>query len=248
MKKYRGRLTGILGTVIIHLIAGIIFVSVQINALKTQMASEFRMELAPEEELETKASPKEMPVTTIEKALSGDKEMLNIAKNLADKPDVKISREDYIDKVKEELIKSGKLGKENYIDEQKQHSNDNNTAVSEKKEDVKKDNEEKPLDAAKMAANYKGPTRINYNLMGRTHLYLPIPIYKCQGAGTVTMDIDVDQKGNVLKASVIPAGSTTEDPCLIETAVNSALVSRFNSDVNAPKVQRGTLSYKFVAQ
>jgi hypothetical protein len=30
--------------------------------------------------------------------------------------------------------------------------------------------------------------------------------------------------------------------------VNTALISRFNPDVNSPKTQTGTLSYQFVAQ
>jgi len=37
---------------------------------------------------------------------------LNIARNIANQPDVKINAEDYIDKVKEEMIKNGQLGKD----------------------------------------------------------------------------------------------------------------------------------------
>ena len=45
--------------------------------------------------------------------------MLDIARNLANKPAEKIKASDIIEQVKEELIKSGKLGADNYIDEQK---------------------------------------------------------------------------------------------------------------------------------
>ena len=62
------------------------------------------------------------------------------------------------------------------------------------------------------------------------------------------MSIDVNQKGVVEKALIIANESTTSDPCLIETAVTTALISRFNSDINSPKIQTGTLSYHFVAQ
>ena len=51
--------------------------------------------------------------------------MLNIARNLANKSEEKINPDDYIDKVKEELIKSGKLGADNYIDEQKRSAEKN---------------------------------------------------------------------------------------------------------------------------
>jgi hypothetical protein len=52
----------------------------------------------------------------------------------------------------------------------------------------------------------------------------------------------------VEKALIIEKESTTSDPCLIETAVATALISRFNSDNKAPKIQAGTLSYHFVSQ
>ena len=72
-----------------------------------------------QEPVTKKEKPVELPATTVEKILKGDEEMLNIARNLASKSDEKINPADYIDKVKEELIKSGKLGADNYIDEQK---------------------------------------------------------------------------------------------------------------------------------
>jgi hypothetical protein len=99
-----------------------------------------------------------------------------------------------------------------------------------------------------MAANFQGPTRIYYDLQGRNHTYLPIPIYKCQGSGKVVLLIEVNQKGYVENASIIEDQSTASDECLIETAVGTALRSRFESNLNAPKIQKGTLTYIFVAQ
>jgi hypothetical protein len=62
------------------------------------------------------------------------------------------------------------------------------------------------------------------------------------------LTIEVSPKGIVLSAKIITAESTTSDPCLIEAAVNSALISKFNPDINALKIQTGTLTYLFVAQ
>jgi hypothetical protein len=174
--------------------------------------------------------------------------MLNIARNLANKTDEKINPADVIDKVKDELIKDGKLGKDNYIDEQeklKEAKPEETVPADKNNESVK---QEKPKESQVMEANYKGPTRIYYNLEGRVHTYLPIPIYKCQGAGRIELSITVDQQGIVEKAEVIEANSTATDPCLAETAVSTALVSRFNGDINSPKIQTGTLTYEFVAQ
>ena len=247
MKKYEGRLVGILGTVILHLIAGIIFMSFQIRSLNVENRDMFAIEFLPEE-IKADEELKEVPVTSIEKVLQGDEEMLNIARNLAKKADPRINKDDYIDQVKEELIKSGKLSANNYIDEQKQNTRkpDENLAFND--ESKVKDTEDKPTESQQMAANYDGPTRIYYELANRTHTYLPIPIYKCQGSGKVALSIEVNQRGSVEKTQVIGSESTTTDQCLIEAAVKAAVITRFNSDMKAPKIQTGTITYHFVAQ
>ncbi len=241
-----GRLVGILGTVIIHLIIGIIFMSFKISSIKKDLTKDILIEFAPADEPEIKEELIKIPVTSIEKILQDDEAMLNIARNLANKSEVKVDPLDYIDKVKEELIKSGKLGLDNYIDEQKK------LADAGLDEEVPNTNDETEVDEPKesqnMAANYQGPTRIYYNLEGRNHTYLPLPIYKCQGSGKVVLSIEVNQKGTVEDARIIEKESTTLDICLIETAVKTALITRFNADLKAPRSQTGTLSYHFVAQ
>lgn len=248
MKKYEGKLAGILGTVIIHLIAAIIFMAFQIGSLESDYTEPMMVEIFPEEEPPEAKETDDKTPTTIEKILADDKEMLNIARNLANKSEEKIDPAKYQDLVKEELINSGKLGKDNYIDQQKNrlnNQNDENLALKDDTIGAKKENLEK---SPRTPVNYQGPTRIYYDLKERNHLYLPIPIYKCQGAGKVVLLIEVNQKGDVVKASVITSESTTSDPCLVETAVKSAVISRFNPDNSAPKIQTGTLSYHFVAQ
>jgi hypothetical protein len=249
MKKYDRRLVGILGTVMIHLIAGILLMSFRIRSLQKDMSDKFTIEFATVDESKTVEKMIDLPATTVERILKGDDEMLNIARNLSNKSEEKINPADYIDKVKEELIKSGKLGINNYIDDQKR-LNELNTDEKLASENVSAKSEEiqKPVESQEMAANYKGPTRIYYDLTGRTHTFLPIPIYKCQGSGRIVLSIEVNQKGIVEKAQIIANQSTTSDECLIETAVATALISRFNSDINFPGIQKGTLSYQFVAQ
>jgi len=248
MKNLRSKLVGILGTVIVHLIAAIIFMSFQIHKLKIDRSDEFIVEFTPVES-DKEENLIKLPVSSIESIFQGDEEMLNIARNLARKPDVKIDPADYIDKVKEELIKSGQLGPDNYIDEQKrllEQSKDEPLAY-ERDTDVQKKDDAEP-DSREMASNYQGPTRIYYELIGRHHMYLPIPIYKCQGSGKVVLAILVNQRGIVEEAKIIEAGSTASDPCLVETALKTALISRFNPDIKSPKIQTGTLTYHFVAQ
>jgi hypothetical protein len=250
MKNLDGKIVGILGTVIIHLVAAIIFMFFQIRTLNIDHSKEFTIEFAEYTPTETDEKEKliELPATSIERILQGDEDMLNIARNLANKPEEQINPDDYIDMVKEELIKSGKLGEKNYIDEWKrlkEAGEEENMAFVNRTEEAE---DEKPDESEIMAANYQGPTRIYYNLAGRNHTYLPIPIYKCEGSGKVVLAILVNQKGIVEEARVIENEGTTTDQCLVETAVSTALISRFNQDLYSPKMQAGTLTYHFVAQ
>lgn len=248
MRKYEGKIVGILGTVIFHLIAAIIFMSFQLRSVMIDKSKEFTVEFASTEEPELKETSIKLPATTVERILQGDEELLNIARNLSNKPDVNVDPSEYIDMVKDELIRDGKLGTDNYIDEQKKKVEENGEeklAMEEKKEEPLN---EEPTESQKMAANYQGPTRIYYDLKGRNHTYLPVPIYKCEGSGKVTLLIQVNPKGIVEEARVVENESTTSDICLLEAAVGAALISRFNADINSPKLQAGTLTYHFVAQ
>jgi hypothetical protein len=251
VKRYEGKIVGILGTVIVHLVAAIIFMSFQLQSLRTKekQVEKFELEFAAFDEKKIAEKQVELPPTSVENILHDDVEMLNIARNLANKSEVKIDPDDYINKVKDELIQSGKLGTDNFIDGQKgnyQATEDDQFALEEQEKKEKK--EEKATDSQKMAANFQGPTRIYYDLQGRNHTYLPIPIYKCQGSGKVVLVIEVNQSGNVENATVAEGQSTARDECLLETAIGAALRSRFESDLKAPKIQKGTLTYIFVAQ
>jgi len=249
MKDYKGKIIGIMGTVIFHLVAAIFFMLFQIRSINI-VSNEFVIEFAEEspDNLQDKERLIELPSKGIEQILQGDEELLNIARNLANKPDVQIDPEDYINKVKEELIESGKLGTDNYIDEWKrlkEAAEDEKIAFENR---IDESEEEEPQESEVMAANYQGPTRIYYNLEGRNHTYLPIPIYKCEGSGKIVLAILVNQEGIVEEARIIATERTATDRCLEETAVNTALISRFNPDIYSPKIQAGTLTYHFVAQ
>ncbi len=247
MKKYEGRLVGILGTAIVHLAAAIIFMSFQMHSLSNKESDDFVIEFEPLPESDNADQMIALPATSIERIFQDDQEMLNIARNLANRPDVNIDPDEYIDRVKEEMIRNGQLGEDNYIDEQKKaDSRDEEIITAENPSET--DVAEEPDESELMAANYSGPTRIYYDLARRNHTYLPVPIYKCEGSGKVTLAIEVSQNGIVESAKVISGESTTADACLLETAVRTALRSRFNSDINSPKIQTGTLTYLFVAQ
>jgi len=247
MRRNEVIFTAVMGTIIAHLVVAIIFMTLKISALKTKVASEvyISIEQEIEEVPEEKKALNEMTQDEMLKYASLE-QIVNIAKNVSDEP-VDIDPAEYQDMVKDELIKSGQLSESNYIDEQKNVDNASDEEIS------IKDKEQKPLEVMKKKekeknVTFRGPTRIFYNLKGRHHTFLPIPIYKCEGAGQVGLLIEVDQQGNVLSATPASEISSTSDECLTETAVTYALKTRFNSDESAPPVQKGFLTFVFVSQ
>lgn len=96
-------------------------------------------------------------------------------------------------------------------------------------------------------AEYKGPSVLSWTLEGRKATHLPIPAYRCYGAGVVSVSISVDQQGNVVNAKINDAQSSA-DECLRNFAVRAARMSKFNRDMKAPVRQAGEIVYSFVAQ
>jgi hypothetical protein len=94
---------------------------------------------------------------------------------------------------------------------------------------------------------YSGKSNIHYSLENRFHLRLPIPVYLARGGGAITVDIQVDRSGNVIKAEARPA-SNIRDEMLPVYATQAAERTIFNSDSKAQAIQKGTITYKFVAQ
>jgi len=94
---------------------------------------------------------------------------------------------------------------------------------------------------------YTGPSVISYTLEGRKASRLPIPAYRCLGAGQVTVIIIVDPAGNVLNAKVDDSCSSN-DGCLRAFAVRAARMSKFSAKAGAIPRQEGNIVYEFVAQ
>ncbi len=95
---------------------------------------------------------------------------------------------------------------------------------------------------------YTGPTNIYYDLPGRRGLYVPVPVYKCPDGGIVTVNITVDNKGNVINAGIEGEPSDFSERCLHEEAFQAALGSRFSREPDAPPVQSGTITFHFQRQ
>ncbi|UCG28843.1 MAG: hypothetical protein JSV24_05645 [Bacteroidales bacterium] len=243
MKSFVERhIYGILGTIIVHLILAILFMLIKLSATYRiqQDAIIIDFESVPEEQ---EVIEVEVPDRFAE-MMEDEGFWRNIAANLANPSEEEFDIEEYIEQIKNELLESGEISEDNYLDEMRRRLEESMEAGLTEFMDTT----EQELTSAEMASSYSGPTRIYYNLPGRTHRLLPLPIYKCEGDGKVVLEITVDQKGIVLSAQVIEDESSTDDFCLHDMATDAASRSRFNIDLTAPSRQKGTLTYHFVAQ
>jgi hypothetical protein len=94
---------------------------------------------------------------------------------------------------------------------------------------------------------YVGESNIVYYLKNRYHLSLPIPVYLSQGGGKVIVDIVVNQQGRVVEAIPQKNKNIREEQTFLY-AKAAALRTVFNSDPTAPKSQKGSIHYTFIAQ
>jgi hypothetical protein len=94
---------------------------------------------------------------------------------------------------------------------------------------------------------YSGPSVLSWSLPGRNASRLPIPAYRCIGAGEVTVIIAVNNQGQVINAKV-DDGVSSSDGCLRAFAIRAARLSRFSASTTAPSRQMGTITYAFIAQ
>ena len=234
MKEFLSEnVNGILGTVIVHLLVFIFLLFVQIGKIREykneQILIEFDDEMVPIEEIIT---PEDYYANyneaTNNMASSG---IRSLATNISDN---EISTEDYEKQVMEEL------GIETLKPDIPSDQADEFTL-----EEQKTETESPP----KVTSNriVRDNTVVTYELQNRWHKNIYIPAYKCKGGGTVVLNIEVSQQGNVNTASVVKALSTI-DQCLIDEATSSALQATFNSGPSLPVKQQGIITFTFIAQ
>lgn len=119
---------------------------------------------------------------------------------------------------------------------------DDAAAATEQKEDRREQQKQ-----GESKSSYSGPSVISYTLDGRKASKLPIPAYRCMGAGQVTVKITVNPAGTVIAAKIDDEVSS-KDGCLREFAVRAARLSKFSAKSDAAPKQLGNIVYEFIAQ
>ena len=221
-------INGIIGTIIFHLLALIVFLIFKLDRVKDKHEDQLAIEFSQEEfktieQIIQESKPKELNINPLSSHLVKNIEV-NTANELREQIDARsierqIMEDEGIESLEPKEIDAGE------------------PVVANEKDMNKKPKERK---------EYTGRTITEYSLKNRSAKYIHKPNYLCQYGGTVKMKIVVNQDGNVINASIIQSSSA--DDCLKEAALSSANRCRFNRDYNSPARQDGTLTYTFISQ
>ena len=124
-----------------------------------------------------------------------------------------------------------------------------------RKNDLKKQAPLKPENKESSGAKtvYAGNVMVEWSLAQRTayqnnNWHIRNPGYTCGygSSGKVTVQIKVNQNGNVIQAAVLSSSSANE--CMTQQALKYAKLSRFNYSNSASTGQVGTITYTFLSQ
>lgn len=211
---------------------------------KDQVLVEFNEVVQPPPEEQKRAENEQSPAVAGEEMSASERQAIHtMASNEASKLDPKISTTEYEKQVLQELgISSLKSPGAELEKEAVQKEADENAIAQQENQ---KNEASRDLDRPNVIR--KDNTTVSYFLEGRWHSYIYIPTYKCQGGGTVLLDIVINPNGRVISA-IIQENKSTADPCLREEAYRSAVSAQFNADPKASAKQLGTMTYVFLAQ
>jgi hypothetical protein len=227
-------INSVLATLVIHLVFIVIFLFIQLNTIQTKKEEQVIIEFDEEVYKALKESLNEgnNKNQETEGTSLSNQEIRNIAVNTATKLENEISTEKYISDVKNEL------GIKDPSETPEEVPNDETTVATETKDS-------RPVENKKNVV-YRGPSVLNYALENRTKIYMPVPAFKCRGAGIITVGITVNNEGEVVNAII--ESTTSQEECISETALEAAKASRFNVSGSADPKQKGSITYQYLAQ
>lgn len=238
---------GILGTLLFHMFLLIVFLAIEIKTKKQHFSSELVFDFEQVDVMEEirKEKEKEIQELLAQTDLSSQ-EMQNLNNDLQSNRAVNESVDELNDNLRDDRNSSDDELYE--MAKRLQEQLDKTNQEFQKLDDFGALDEEidtltKPI----QTSFYKGPTNITFELKNRLMAKLEVPVYKCQGGGSVKVKILVNRNGYVVKTTIDIANSVL-DECFLEAATNAAMVTRFNKSVTAPENQEGSITYNFVAQ
>ncbi len=229
---------GLYLTLIFHLVIIIILLAYSIHKQLTAETS-FVLDFTAQEELEKRQAQEELAASVSEELdalIKAAQRQRNTPRNVAVDVNAPLKDDKHSD------------GSDVYDDARRlQQKLDQSRREAERMTDSDDNVDMGGEDKHESAEVYSGPSVISYSLDGRKAQSLPVPAYKCLGAGDVTVTIVVNRKGYVIAEKVLESVSST-DQCLRDYALKAASRSRFSASKDAPERQGGQIVYRFVSQ
>jgi hypothetical protein len=242
---------GILATIVLHLALITIFLVFRMNLMDTRKNTEMLIDFSQAEEFMEKQIEelqKQIKVQSQQELIKELQEQYNIkntpvneAENAAAN-DAQKSIDQMEQEIKQELGVNDNTVREQASDQVKLDP------IIKKEEPAVKKKPEYTLNEKGEPTFFKGATTISYSLKGRSHIYIPTPVYKCEGGGKIVLNIAVNRKGYVVAADINKTESRISEECLMEAANMAALTTRFSEKPDAPERQMGSITFIFVAQ
>jgi hypothetical protein len=245
---------GLLGTIILHFLflVSATYVSLPIKKadVESLLVIDFAIEeeAAPIPEIEESTQKPENLESNSNKAVneSAPKDVAKGDYNEYNKEPSESQKESFEEQLEREL----KELEQEVIQEQRDKGYGYSPEEIEKMLDTKKNKELETVESQKPRSEsaFEGNTNISYKLKNRFDTRLEVPVYMCQFGGLIVVNIAVDQKGKVISAKIDKESSKTTDLCLVKAALQGAKNTRFNSKSSAPKIQMGSITYRFLEQ
>ncbi|MBQ3766469.1 MAG: energy transducer TonB [Bacteroidales bacterium] len=236
MKLTPDQKAGILITAIVHLAVIVVLLLFGIG-YSVQRENTFVLDFTKQEEKEKEKAQEELHRSALEQlenliAAARTQPVRNVTVNRSQLKDDRNTDADQLYRDAERLAQDLRDGQNRRIEDP---------------EDFVQDPIEKPSKPEPKKQAYSGPSVLSWSLDGRRATHLPIPAYRCIGAGEVTVIITVNNQGTVVDAK-IDDGASSKDGCLRSFATRAARLSKFNASTTAPARQLGTITYAFIAQ
>ena len=237
MKLTPDQKAGIYITVSVHLAVIIVLLLIRIGQ-EIQRENSFVLDFSQQEEMERKqeeAQLKELTAEQVERLLAAAEgiPIRNVTVDRSALKDDRGTNADELYKEAERLAQELKDGQNRQVEDPEAFA-----AAADPVKPQPQKAQEKP---------YSGPSVLSWSLDGRKATHLPIPAYRCYGAGEVVVIIAVNNRGDVVNAKVDNDVSSS-DGCLRSFAIRAARLSKFSSSATAPARQMGTITYAFIAQ
>ena len=239
---------GVMGTIAFHMIVIILLLAFQLNTKREFLESEIFIDIPPEvAEQFLKEEQEKIEEALEEKNSEISKSVDELLRSIAVNQNVQKSESDpqrNLDKMIDEIRKDlDQYGSDDAADGNGDLSEFNKDSIS--AEEAKE--KQRLLDSLE-SIEYSGPSSVYYILEGRHKIYLPIPVFKCEGEGLIVVRIVVNQAGRVIQSKVLEGESGVQDDCLYDAALQASKRTRFNVSTSSPIQQIGKITYQFVKQ